>query len=83
MLAFSQQPKHNAGMPADKQPPHTLSIHIMPVGDNANLVINGKVYMVYTPVITSVEALVQLLQEGGEPEHIIYAVIAMLQEMVA
>ena len=60
-----------------------LNIRIEPIGDNANLIINGKVYMLYTPVVTSLGLLVQLLQEGGEPEYIIYAVIEMLREMAS
>lgn len=82
MLAFSQQPMHNSSMPAVKQPPYSLSIQIVPYGDDATLTINTKVYLLYTPVLKTLDDLVRLLQEGGEPEYIIYAVISMLKEMV-
>ena len=59
----------------------SLNIKVVPFGDDADLIINGKHYLVETTRIGDLEDLRRLVHD--QPDYVFEALVGMLQEMGA
>ena len=59
----------------------SLNIKVVPFGDDADLIINGKHYLVETTRIGDLEDLRRLVHD--QPDYVFEALVGMLQEMAA
>ena len=59
----------------------SLSIKVIPFGDDADLIINGKHYVIETARLKDLEDLSNLVHD--QPAYVFEALVAILQEMAA
>jgi hypothetical protein len=59
----------------------TLDIKVIPFGDNADLIINGKYYFVETARLKDFEDLRNLVHD--QPEYVFNALVGLLQGMAS
>jgi hypothetical protein len=59
----------------------TLSIKVIPFGDDADLIINGKHYIIETARLQNIDDLSKLVHD--QPDYVFDALCGVLQEMAA